>query len=118
MNREQQRYLQKQGQMDDEGNPIAPALIAPAPHRPNGWSREYVGEVRSELRVSPGRPVRGDQLHDRGGHHPAVLTALIALMDWAFGSAIFELLRRRQLMSDDRHRRGDTRSRPTRPRGR
>lgn len=95
MNREQRRYLQKQGQLDDEGNPIA--------QRPDRTStiREdrvgpvaYVGEVRSELRRVTW-PTRSEVINYTivVGVTLVVLTGLIALMDWAFGSAIFELLR-------------------------
>ena len=95
MNREQRRYLQKQGQMDDEGNPIAqrPDRTSTAPSERVG-PVQYVGEVRSELRRVTW-PTRSEVINYTivVGITLAVLTALIALMDWGFGSLIFELLR-------------------------
>ncbi len=49
MNREQRRYLQKQGQMDSEGNPIATKRDSRPVPTERVTPREYVGEVRSEL---------------------------------------------------------------------
>ncbi len=95
MNREQRRYLQKQGQLDDEGNPIAqrPDRTNTAPTERVGPG-QYVGEVRSELkRVT--WPTRSEVINYTIVVAVAliVLTGLIAFLDWAFGSAIFELLR-------------------------
>ena len=95
MNREQRRYLQRQGQLDDEGNPIAPpreprAVVA----RERVTPRQYVTEVRSELRrVS--WPSRNEVIN----YTIVVLctlifaTALVAGLDYVFGQGIIWLLK-------------------------
>ena len=95
MNREQRRYLQRQGQMDDEGNPIAsrrdPKATAPAER---ATPRQYFSEVNSELRrVS--WPTRSEVIN----YTIVVLvtlafvTALIALLDFLFREGVLQLLR-------------------------
>lgn len=50
MNREQRRYLQRQGQLDDEGNPVASRRDS-RPARPDRVTpREYGSEVVSEMK--------------------------------------------------------------------
>ncbi len=51
MNREQRRYLQKQGQLDADGNPIAtPREARPAGKpEPRVGPAQYVREVKTEL---------------------------------------------------------------------
>lgn len=95
MNREQRRYLQRQGQLDGEGNPIAtprePRAVTP---RERVTPRQYVGEVRSELRrVS--WPTRSEVIN----YTVVVLatlvvaTALVAGLDYVFGQGIIWLLK-------------------------
>lgn len=95
MNREQRRYLQRQGQLDDEGNPVASRRDqrAAAPAERVSPIR-YVSEVNSELRrVS--WPTRNEVIN----YTIVVLvtlaffTALIAGLDWVFGEAVIRLLR-------------------------
>jgi len=95
MNREQRRYLQRQGQLDDEGNPIATKREqrAPAP-RERVTPRQYISEVNSELkRVN--WPTRNEVVN----YTIVVLvtlaffTALIAGLDYIFGEGVLQLLR-------------------------
>ncbi len=93
MNREQRRYLQRQGQMDGEGNPIATRRDSkPAPSE-RVTPVEYFSEVRSELgRVMwPGRRevinytiVVLVTL--------AIVTGLVALLDYLFAEGLIALL--------------------------
>ena len=95
MNREQRRYLQRQGQMDDQGNPIATKREQrPAAPQERVTPRQYISEVNSELRrVS--WPTRNEVIN----YTIVVLatlaffTALIAGLDYLFGEAVIELLR-------------------------
>lgn len=95
MNREQRRYLQRQGQMDEDGNPIASkrdqAKTAP---QERVTPRQYVSEVNSELRrVS--WPTRNEVIN----YTIVVLvtlaffTALISGLDYVFGEGVLQLLR-------------------------
>ena len=95
MNREQRRYLQRQGQLDGDGNPVAtPREPRPVAPRERVSPRQYVSEVRSEMRrVS--WPGRNEVLN----YTIVVLatlvfaTALIAGLDILFGELIIQLLR-------------------------
>jgi preprotein translocase subunit SecE len=94
MNREQRRYLQRQGQLDDEGNPIASKRDPKAPPAERATPRQYFSEVNSELRrVS--WPTRSEVLN----YTIVVLvtlafvTGLIAALDFLFGRGVLELLR-------------------------
>ncbi len=96
MNREQRRMLQKQGQIDADGNAIATRRDG----RPQGAPPErigpaqYVREVRSELR-RVNWPSRREVIN-----YTIVvmitlitLTAFIAGLDYVFGEGILRLLR-------------------------
>ena len=94
MNREQRRYLQKQGQMDSEGNPIATkrdSRPAPAERVTPG---EYVSEVRSELNrvIWPTR-------HEVINYTIVVVitfafvTGLVAVLDYLFAEGFIALLK-------------------------
>ncbi len=93
MNREQRRYLQKQGQIDEEGNPVATRRESRPATRERVGPRTYLSEVMSELhRVSwPSRPevVR---------YSIVVLitllsfTAMVAAFDYGFGELVNQLL--------------------------
>lgn len=95
MNREQRRYLQRQGQLDDEGNPIATKREArqAAPNQ-RVTPRQYVSEVNTEL-----RRVSWPSRSEVGNYTIVVLvtlaivTALIAALDYLFGQGVIELLR-------------------------
>ena len=96
MNREQRRLLQRQGQIDAEGNPVATRRDSrPAPTaRERVTPRQYVSEVRSEMRrVS--WPTRNEVIN----YTIVVLvtlvvaTALVAGLDYLFGELIIQLLR-------------------------
>ncbi len=95
MNREQRRYLQRQGQMDDDGNPIASKREQRQTNpQERVTPRQYVSEVNSELRrVS--WPTRNEVIN----YTIVVLvtlaffTALIAGLDYVFGEGVLQLLR-------------------------
>ncbi len=95
MNREQRRYLQKQGQVDAEGNPVTTRRDArPAAPVERVGPAEYIREVRTELkRVS--WPSRSEVINYTIVVMITliVLTAFIAGLDFVFGEAILELLR-------------------------
>ncbi len=93
MNREQRRYLQKQGQMDGDGNPIATRRD----NRPAKSERvtpvEYVSEVRSEM----GRvmwPTRREVINYTIVVLVtlAIVTGLVALLDYLFAEGLIALL--------------------------
>lgn len=93
MNREQRRYLQRQGQMDGEGNPIA----TKRENRPVRSERvtpvEYVSEVRAEL----GRvmwPTRREVINYTIVVLVtlAIVTGLVSLLDFLFAEGLIELL--------------------------
>lgn len=94
MNREQRRYLQKQGQMDSEGNPIATKRDNRSVPSERVTPREYVGEVRSELnRVI--WPTRSEVIN-----YTIVVvitftfvTLLVAGLDYLFAEGFISLLR-------------------------
>lgn len=95
MNREQRRYLQKQGQLDAEGNPVAerrePRQAATKSERVGPG--QYVSEVRGELnRVS--WPTRSEVINYTIVVMATVviLTAFIAALDYGFGEAVLALL--------------------------
>ncbi len=95
MNREQRRYLQKQGQIDAEGNPVAQQREdRQAPVRAERVGpAQYVREVRGELnRVS--WPTRSEVINYTIVVMVTVLllTAFIAAMDYGFGKAVLALL--------------------------
>ncbi len=95
MNREQRRMLQKQGQLDAEGNPRAAKrearVTAPA-ERVGPLS--YVREVQAELR-RVNWPTRREVLNYTIVVMITliVLTSFIAGLDWLFGEGILRLLR-------------------------
>ena len=94
MNREQRRYLQKQGQMDSEGNPIATKRDNRAVPTERVTPGEYIGEVRSELnRVI--WPTRSEVIN-----YTIVVvitftfvTLLVAGLDYLFAEGFISLLR-------------------------
>jgi preprotein translocase SecE subunit len=95
MNRAQRRYLQRQGQLDEEGNPMAtPREPRQVPRGERATPRQYIAEVNSELRrVS--WPTRAEVVNYTIVVLVTlfVLTGLIALLDLLFGEGVIQLLR-------------------------
>jgi preprotein translocase subunit SecE len=99
MNRQTKRMLQRQGQLDAEGQPAArkrPAPQAPRPERePRTNPAQFVREVRGELR-KVAWPTRSEVVNYSIIVLVAVviLTAYISLLDFGFGEAILKLFER------------------------
>ena len=100
MNRQTKRMLQRQGQLDAEGQPAKSKRSAPAAPRPEAKEKrttpaQFVREVRSELR-KVAWPTRPEVINYSIIVLVAVvlLTAMIAGLDFAFGEAIFKLFER------------------------
>ncbi len=97
MNREQKRALQKRGEVDGDGQPVQQRRQAPTqrPSEPRPTVRQYVGEVRSELR-KVAWPSREEVIN----YSIVVLitliilTTLIGVLDWALGEALLKLFER------------------------
>jgi preprotein translocase subunit SecE len=99
MNRQTKRMLQRQGQVDAEGQPVARKRPAPQAPRPEKEGRttpaQFVREVRGELR-KVAWPTRSEVINYSIIVLVAVviLTAYIASLDFAFGEAILKLFER------------------------
>jgi preprotein translocase subunit SecE len=99
MNRQTKRLLQRQGQLDAEGQPAArkrPAPQAPRTERePRTGPAQFVREVRGELR-KVAWPTRSEVVNYSIIVLVAVviLTAYISLLDLGFGEAILRLFER------------------------
>jgi preprotein translocase subunit SecE len=96
MNREQRRLLQRQGQLDAEGNPIATRREqrTPPPKERRASPPEFLREVRGELR-KVAWPTRREVAHYTVVVliTVVVMTGFIYLLDLVFGELIYELLR-------------------------
>jgi preprotein translocase subunit SecE len=96
MNREQRRLLQKQGQIDAEGNPVATRRESrtPPPKKERSSPGEYVREVRGELR-KVAWPTKNEVVNYTIVVLITVLilTGFIFVLDFVFGELIFNLLR-------------------------
>lgn len=95
MNRAQRRYLQKQGQLDSEGNPSASPRDRKVPAtRERVGPAQYVSEVRSEMRRVDW-PNRSEVVNYTIVVLVTlvILTGLIALLDVVFSTGVLELLR-------------------------
>lgn len=99
MNRQQRRMLQKQGQLNEEGQPVRTAQPqqrrGPAPKAERTGLTQFVREVRGELR-KVAWPSRTEVLNYSvvvllG---IVVLTAMIAGLDFALGEAVLQLFER------------------------
>jgi preprotein translocase subunit SecE len=93
MNREQRRYLQRQGQMDAEGNPVATRRD----NRPVKSERVTPGEYISEVRAELGRvmwPTRREVINYTIVVVATliVVTGLVALLDFLFAEGLITLL--------------------------
>ncbi len=95
MNRETKRMMQRQGQVGPDGEPVREKRAAPAPRPPKQERTspgQFLHEVRSELR-KVAWPTKSEVINYSIIVLIAVvlLTALIAGLDWLFGSAILHL---------------------------
>ena len=96
MNREQKRLLKKQGQLNEDGQPVRGQRTAPAPARSERTGpTQFLREVRGELRkvAWPSR--------DEVANYSVVvlvaivvLTAMIAGLDYVLGQAVLKLFER------------------------
>jgi preprotein translocase subunit SecE len=98
MNRQTKRQLQRQGQLGADGAPAArkrPAPPAPRPSEERTSPRQFLREVRGELR-KVAWPTRSEVINYSiiVLFAVAILTAYIALLDFGFGEAIFRLFER------------------------
>ena len=96
MNREQKRQLQRQGQLDAEGNQKATKRPAPsptAPREPRTKPREFVREVNAELR-KVAWPSRRETMSLSGIVlvFLIVMTTLIAILDFAFSKGVLWII--------------------------
>ncbi len=96
MNREQRRYLQRQGQMDSDGNAVAqkrePRQTTAVKDR--ATPLEYASGVRTEMR-KVSWPTRNETVNYTivVALTFAFVTALVAGLDWVFAKGILEVLR-------------------------
>jgi preprotein translocase subunit SecE len=96
MNRQQRRYLQKQGEMSADGAPVATrersTKRAPSPKEQRASPRQFVHEVRSELRKVVW-PTRSELINYSIVVllTIVVLTAIVGGLDWLFGEAVLRL---------------------------
>lgn len=93
MNREQRRYLQRQGQMDSEGNPIATRRESRPAKTERVTPRQYISEVRSEMnRVI--WPTRSELINYTivVVITFAFVTGLVAVLDYLFAEGFIALL--------------------------
>ena len=99
MNRQQRRMLQKQGQLNEQGDPVRTAQPqqrrGPAPKGERTGPTQFAREVRGELR-KVAWPSRTEVLNYSvvvllG---IVVLTAMIAALDYVLGEAVLELFER------------------------
>ena len=100
MNRQQKRMLQKQGQLGADGAPAARKRPAPQAPRPAAKDErtgpvQFLREVRGELR-KVAWPTRPEIINYSiiVLFTVVVLTAYFAILDFAFGEAIFKLFER------------------------
>jgi len=99
MNRQQRRMLQKQGQLNEEGEPVrtpaAQQRRGPAPKAERTGAAQFAREVRGELR-KVAWPSRTEVLNYSVVVLLAivVLTALVAGLDYVLGEAVLKLFER------------------------
>ena len=98
MNRQQKRMLQRQGQLGADGAPAArkrQAPPAPRPKEERTKPREFVREVRGELR-KVAWPTRAEVVNYSIIVLVAVvlLTAYVAALDYGFGEVLLKLFER------------------------
>ena len=98
MNRQTKRHLQRQGQLGADGAPAArkrPAPQAPRPSEERTSPAQFLREVRGELR-KVAWPTRSEVINYSiiVLFTVVILTTYIALLDLAFGDAVFRLFER------------------------
>ena len=95
MNREQKRMLQKQGEVDEQGEPVASRRDAPQQRETRVGPRQFMHEVRNELR-KVAWPSRSEVINYSIIVIIVVisLTAILAGFDFIFGQGILELFER------------------------
>ena len=98
MNRQQKRMLQRQGQLGADGAPAArkrPAPAAPRVKEERTGARQFLREVRSELR-KVAWPTRPEVVNYSIIVLVAlvVLTAYVAALDYGFGELLLKLFER------------------------
>jgi preprotein translocase subunit SecE len=100
MNRQQRRMLQKQGQLNEEGEPVRGPQTqqqrrGPAPKAERTGPGQFVREVRGELR-KVAWPSRTEVLNYSVVVLLGiiVLTAMIAALDYVLGEAVLKLFER------------------------
>lgn len=94
MNREQRRYLQRQGQMDSEGNPIATKRDNRPAKTERVTPREYLSEMNAELRRVTW-PTRQEVINYTIVVliTLALVTGLVALLDYVFAEGLIGILK-------------------------
>jgi len=95
VNRQTKRLMQRQGQIDRDGEPVrsqAPPRTAPRPAKDRVGPREYVRQVRGELR-KVAWPTRAEVVRFSVIVFIAlvILTLLIFGLDLVFGKAVIWL---------------------------
>ena len=96
MNREMKRMLQKQGQVDDEGNPVAQRRQAPTRQKNDRVKpAQFAREVRGELR-KVAWPTKNEVVNYAiiVLITIVILTSIIAAFDYGFGKAVIALFDR------------------------
>lgn len=97
MNRQTKRMLQKQGQLNEEGQPVRQARPRPdtTVKTERTGPRQFVKEVRGELR-KVAWPSRTEVANYAVVVLLAIvlLTALVAVLDYALGEAVLQLFER------------------------
>ena len=98
MNREQKRMMQRQGQVDADGAPVAQPKTPPrgrAPKEPRTSPPQFFREVRGELR-KVAWPTRQEVVRFSiiVLITIVVMTTMIALLDYAFGETVFWVIDR------------------------
>ena len=96
MNREQKRLLQRQGELDADGNPVGSRRQAPspnAPREPRTKPRQFVREVNAELR-KVAWPTRRETLSLSAIVFVflVVMTLLIAGFDWVSTKSVLWII--------------------------
>ena len=94
LNREQRRLLQRQGEIDESGDPVRTRRTPPAQPTKEDRTRpaEFFREVRGELR-KVAWPSRQETIRYTiiVLVTVVVLTALIGALDWVFSELVFKL---------------------------
>lgn len=92
MNRQQRRTLRRQGEVDDEGAPVARRRPPPPTSRERTPPIQFLREVRTELR-KVNWPSRAETINYSIVVlvTVVVLTAMISGLDWVFSTFILEL---------------------------